>query len=299
MRKLLLSLVVGTSAFAAQAQVAGWCAPGAEWVQVYSTSVSPSGPVLNGIVHARFVGDTLVGGLITQRILRDLYLQQGGSTIHSTLPTAYTRYGNGVVRIRMGQSLQFDTLLWLGAAPGDRWNLPGANDQGYEVEDTATVLVDGIPLRRLAVVLTNGGNIIGQDTIIGRIGLLHADSFDPQVPVIFGPSAWLQCYQDFAIAYSAPGVENCDFSVGIAPEPPNGAHLNVYPDPVDRILYVEGGGKQGEVMLEVLDASGRSCLSRQLAQMPASIAVGSFAPGAYTLMVRDGHSVFWSRFIKE
>ena len=99
-----------------------WCPPQAEWIQSFNVQGSPAGPVEHGTIHARFLGDTLVGGLITQRIKRDRYVDLGAGTIeHTELPTVYTRFGNGVVKVRLGQTTEFDTLLWMGAATGDHW----------------------------------------------------------------------------------------------------------------------------------------------------------------------------------
>lgn len=302
MNKLFLCTLVGTLVFGARTATAQnwWCFPGSEWTQSYTTASSPTGPVLSGVVHAQFLGDTLVGGLITQRIQRDLYLNEGGgAVVHSTLPTIYTRYGLGVVRIRLGQTTQFDTLLWLGAAPGDRWCLPGPQATlQYQVTDTATVLVDGVPLRRLAVVLLDAGNPTVADTVYQRIGLLHADTFEPAGPVVFGPSASLRCYRDNAIAYAAPDVDDCDFTAALS-GPGAPATFSVYPNPATDHITVQGPWPAGTKELALMDAMGRVVATATVPKDKADLHVQQLAKGLYILVARGDRSIQMKTFIKE
>lgn len=302
MNKLLLFTLIGSGIFPTQVANAQswWCFPGAEWTQACTTSFSPSGPVLSGVVHAQFLGDTLVGGLITQRIVRDLYLNQGGGeVVHSVLPTVYTRYGLGVVRVRLGQTTQFDTLLWLGAVPGDRWFLPGPQTAlQYQVTDTATVLVDGVPLRRLAVVLLENGTSALPDTVYQRIGLLHTDTFGPTGPVVFGPNASLRCYRDNAITYSAPGVDDCDFTAGLADVAPS-AGFSLYPNPASGHITVRGTLPNGTRELEVVDATGRLVLCIPVRPGSTIIPLNGLANGVYTAVARGNQAVRMRTFVKE
>lgn len=254
----------------------------------------------HGTIHARFLGDTLVGGLITQRIKRDRYADLGaGITEHTELPTVYTRFGNGVVKVRMGQTTVFDTLLWLGAATGDHWLLPGVqNTYEYRVTHVDTVPVDGHPLGRLAVELLHiGEGPVMADTLYERIGLLHVDTFEPALPLPLAGNVQLQCYRDFALSFSTQETDGCDFTLGEAsPQAP--AVIGVFPNPATDRITLTGVALHGAQVATVVDATGHVQAALELRPGQAEIELGMLPPGCYALVLRGEAGVQVARFIR-
>lgn len=297
-RPVLLFSAAFLSAQVTPAQT--WCPPQAEWIQSFNVQGSPAGPVLHGTVHARFLGDTLVGGLITQRIRRDRYVDLGAGTIeHTGLPTVYTRFGNGVVKVRLGQTTEFDTLLWLGAGSGDHWLLPGVqNTYEYRVIHVDTVPVDGHPLRRLAVeLLHTGEGVVMADTLYERIGLLHADTFEPALPLPLAGNVQLQCYRDFALSFSAQGSDGCDFTLGQAPAQAAGV-IGVFPNPATDRITLAGAARHGAQVATVVDATGQVQAALELRPGQVEIELGNLPPGCYALLLRGEAGVYVARFIR-
>ncbi len=277
-----------------------WCPPQAEWIQSFNVQGSPAGPVEHGTIHARFLGDTLVGGLITQRIKRDRYVDLGAGTIeHTELPTVYTRFGNGVVKVRLGQTTEFDTLLWMGAATGDHWLLPGVqNTYEYRVLHVDTVHVDGHPLRRLALELFHAGEgPVMADTLYERIGLLHADTFEPALPLPLAGNVQLQCYRDFALSFTAQEANACDFTLGEVPVLAAAA-IGVFPNPATDRITLAGGALQGGGDATVVDATGHVQAAMELRPGQVEIELGKLPPGCYALVLRGEAGVRVARFIR-
>ena len=175
-------------------QAQNWCPPGATWAYEYDLVLGG----YYGVQRVEYVGDTLLGGYAAQRLQQTDVVAPVGTTDFVVYPSTFyihTRYDNGVVYIWDNVNA-YDTLFWFGAAPGDRWNAPGWPDDGniaLTVLDTATVLVDDLPLRRLIVEPIPGWPI---DTVYERIGGLRFHLNGGVWFVTDAPYDGLLCYSD-------------------------------------------------------------------------------------------------------
>lgn len=133
------------------AQAQSWCPPGATWTHEYADALGG----YFGVQKVEYVGDTILGGYTAQRLEQTHVVAPSGSTNYASYNSfsLFTRSDSAVVFIWDGVGA-YDTLFWFGAEPGDQWRAPGWPDDGnivLTVSDTATVDVDGVPLRRLVV----------------------------------------------------------------------------------------------------------------------------------------------------
>jgi len=264
-------------------QAQNWCTPGATWVYEYDLVLGG----YYGVQRVEYVGDTLLGGYAAQRLKQTDVVAPVGTTDFVVYPSTFyihTRYDNEVV-YTWDNVNAYDTLFWFGAAPGDRWNAPGWPDDGniaLTVLDTATVLADGLPLRRLIVEPIPGWPI---DTVYERIGGLRFHLNGGIWFVTDAPYDGLLCYSDQEIEYTAPGVSDCGFTLSVtgfvhakdnAPVPNPGTDqftLTLSPGPHTIALF---------------DATGREVLRESVPGDRATIDCSALASGLFVYRLLDG-----------
>ena len=160
MRGTFCFLIMLAGLPAVKAQI--WCPPGAEWIMKPDFNLPMSG---NSRVY--YAGDTVLGGIPGQRLGAETFFVNWGDTViqNSEVATGMVTSSTAdVVSVWSIDSLTWDTLFWFSALPGDRWQaphlhiVPGNPTEWIEVQDTATVVIDGMPLRQLNVVQVCEGN---------------------------------------------------------------------------------------------------------------------------------------------
>ncbi|MDX9749772.1 MAG: T9SS type A sorting domain-containing protein [Flavobacteriales bacterium] len=285
----LLALIAGTVwPGAGSGQM--WCPPGAEWTHGYHAVDWSNGITHEGTMVARYAGDTVVGGQVAQRIEQDVYYEVVGADgqHHAPWPTAHTRTADGVVWWWNGEDQQYDTLIWFGAVPGDRWTVPvqGDPDLSYHVTDTATVLMQGVELRRLAVSLIYSGGeepwLYVTDTLYERIGSSSYPALWPPHPFLDVLIISFRCYRDDGMAYTAPDVSDCAFDVGVdeafsrdrpvlAPNPGRD-HVRLLADGPHTITFTDMAGRT--VLHARTDGRGQ-------------VDVSALPPGMYVYTIAD------------
>lgn len=298
-RPLLPTLLAICTIHLAQAQ--SWCPSEAEWTQSYYTVDWSNGYTTEGYIVSRYVGDTLIDGFEAQHIQRDLYWREAGASEYElgSYTPKYTRYEDGVVFHWNGQNM-LDTLLWFSAVPGDDWFLPGGgNAYQFVVSDTATVPVEGMPLRRLAVsiVQTEDQYVLATDTLYERIGLVQGDAFDPLMVAVDGVSTGFLCYRDALFSYAKPGVEECGFTVKIK-EAAAAGELRLWPSPGRDMLHIEAGW-HGRADVRVLDGMGRIVLSGTIVNGGLTLSSTGLVPGVYVVEVYSLESRRTLKWVKQ
>lgn len=278
MRSLLLSLALITAA--AHAQV--WCPPGAEWTFDYQDILGDQ----YGVVRVNYVGDTLLGGEQAQMLQETVVTAPWGQQTYATTtyPPFMTRYADGVVYAWDGWNAAYDTLMWFGAVPGQHWSAFTDSWSGVVVTDTATVMIDGTPLRRLAVMYYPGGSE-PLDTLYERIGfeLLYITGwtwFVTDMP--YGP---LRCYRDDSFSYVAPGILDCGYTL-TTQEIAHSTDLVASPNPgSDHFTLSLSSGTH---TITLLDATGRIALLERTSDERAWINTTHLPSGIYVVRVDEG-----------
>jgi hypothetical protein len=274
-----------------------WCAPGAEWLFGFSSQQA------TGVRHAWYSGDTVVGGLAAKRIDQFIYAYDPvfpfGSAFSAAAAPIFTTEVGDQVWIWNNGSSSYDTLLWFGAVPGDHWDIPHYPGPGrFDVLDTGTTVVDGIPLHYLVV---EEPIIMGNtDTLRERLGF---DFFyiDPIETLLLDyTTAWLQCYRDDSIAqFNGYMVsEPCDFTLVIAD--PEHTSWSVYPDPGTDHFTLEVPSEAQACEVALFDAQGRIVLRHDLSRGHTRIGCEGLAQGLFTYRVvdRDGNVLANGRWVK-
>lgn len=293
-------LLVGMVATATKAQE--WCPPGAEWSHGYYSVNWSTGETHTGVLLSRYAGDTVMGGETVHRIKRDLHYQVTGDAgyVHQPWSDAYTRSEGPVVYAWMGGG--FDTLLWSSAVPGDRWSVPGYGEPEYFylVTDTATVLFEGIPLRRTAVSMIYepyGPAPVAYDTLYERTGSTEFSVFDPPHPGADGIHLFFRCYRDDDLSIAGPVAQDCGFTVAVDNiMRPLG--LSVYPNPGTG--HVRFAGANTPLMIKLHDLSGRILLQQLVPDPTQGLDLSQLPPGVYVMRLQHatGQAVF-AKWVKE
>jgi hypothetical protein len=291
LRKFFL---VASPAVAMGSMAQNWCPPGARWTHEYANVLGG----YFGVQRVEYVGDTMLGGYPAQRLEQTHVVAPWGTTDYATYSSfsLFTHFDGEVVFQWDGVST-YDTLFWFSAEPGDQWHAPGWPDDGnilLTVVDTATVDVDGVPLRRLVVEPFPGLPI---DTLYERIGgqFLYLNGwtwFTLDMP-------WngLMCYSDQDIDHAAPGVTDCGFTLsvlermqvgGVSPSPnPGTSHFSIHLP-------------SGMHTIEVFDATGRRLVMRSAREGPLTMDATPWPAGIYTVLVRDAANALQAvRWVKQ
>lgn len=261
----------------------------------------PSGP--GGPLSLTYAGDTVVDGFVGQRITQngmmplpwdpDSMVQTGG-------PDIVTRTEPGSVLLWQEAFMEWDTLYWFSALPGDRWS-PGWRyfsgedaclDGAYvQVVDTGTTLVEGIPLRTLELERhRNDGEVDATFTIVERMG--NSDEFllfyPPAICMVNEALMNFSCYADVDLSYPTPDLA-CALSTSIGPLPDAPRNWSVFPNPFLNgfTVHVPGSNAPGEVQL--LDLTGRVLRRLPLSGSSLHVDASDLSAGPYMLRLVDGH----------
>lgn len=284
-RQFLLTLLA-TLSVTGQAQ--SWCPPGAKWTFGYDSFMSS----YSGVERVEYVGDTMVGGQLAQRLLQtEVVAPWGTSTYTATsYSSLYTYHDNGVVYL-WNEIDAYDTLMWFSALPGQRWNAPGNSGMYLEVLDTATVFLEGIALKRLVV---QGDLEWLTDTLYERIGFMDLFLAGSTWGATDMPWTGLICYQDDSLSFISSVSTDCGFTLTV-PERSDGTALLPYPDPgVDHFSLSLTHGPHN---ITLFDAVGRVVLKDQGSGPLVRIDTAHLPSGVYLVKVDDGPQL--SRWVKE
>ena len=260
-----------------------WCRPDAKWTHEYADMLGG----YFGVQQVEYVGDTMLGGYPAQRLEQTHVVAPWGTTDYSTYSSfSLFTHSDGEIVFQWDGVSTYDTLFWFSAEPGDQWHAPGWPDDGnilLTVVDTATVDVDGVPLRRLVVEPFSGSPI---DTLYERIGgqFLYLNGwtwFTLDMP-------WngLMCYSDQDIDHAAPGVTECGFTLSVLERMQVGG---VSPSPNPGTDHFILSLPQGAHSITVLDATGRWVARQRCGGGPTSMDASALITGLYTVLVTDAH----------
>lgn len=263
--------------FALTTHAQSWCPPGAKWTFEYADMLGGQ----FGVERVEYVGDTMVGGHLAQRLRETSVTAPWGSTdyVSQSYSSLHTYFDSGVVYLWNGIAA-YDTLMWFSAAPGQRWNAPEDPENGLTVTDTATVVMDGVPLRRL-IVETDMGPWMS-DTLYERIGFEFLYLAGWSWFLTDMPWSGLRCYQDNDLAFTNVGASDCGFTLFIAGGDDRLERLP-FPNPgTDHFMLSLPPGRKDIVLS---DATGRvvrrSASSDQLVRVDTS----DLDPGLYGFLV--------------
>lgn len=281
-----ISLLVLVLTLTCQAQ--NWCPPGAKWTHEYADVLGG----YFGVQRVEYVGDTVLGGYVAQRLDQTHVVAPWGTTDYAPYSTLslFTRYDNDIVFIWDNVST-YDTLFWFGSEPGDHWRAPGWPDDGnivLTVVDTATVDIDGVPLRRLVVEPFPGLPI---DTLYERIGgqFLYLNGWTWFVTDM--PWNGLMCYSDQEIEYAVPGVSECGFTLSVA-DVVHAKENEPFPNPgTDHFTLSLPPGPH---TIAVFDGSGRLLSQQRTKDLRTVIDTAHLPAGIYAVRVDDSpRSMRW------
>lgn len=257
-----------------------WCTPGAEW------HWTKYGFEMSGYAHDRYVQDTLVGGRMAQHIHRSGYI-----ILHWVSDTVaveqdhFTAVDGSTVLLWTEHTTdwQWDTLFRFDAAPSDSW-VPAGDfwSEGscvLTVMDTATVVLDGLPLRQLTASFhaPDIGPFEWTQTITERIGHEWGNWTMPYSCVVDGDADIFRCYHDADISVTAPQWNwGCDSGTSVREVV--GVGITALPNP-GRSFTLTGYSGVGTVQL--FDASGRSISRHFVGNGHQTIHGDELAPGMY------------------
>lgn len=260
-----------------------WCPPGAEWLYGFGNQQA------GGLTRAWYSGDTLLGGYTAQRIDQTIHAYQPmppfGEAFTQPLNPLFTRHEEGVVHIWDPGSATYDTLIWFGAAPGQHWHLHHVDDYArFDVLDTGTRMVNGVPLRYLVVEEPLVMGVV--DTVLERVG---SDFFyiEPwETFMIDWTTAWLYCYRDELID-EVHGIQwsgTCAFNVSMPEMYVPGAFIAPNPGSDHFALELTPGAHT----ITVVDGTGRSLMN--VSAQGARVVVGAahLPSGIYFVRVDEG-----------
>ena len=274
-----ISLLVLVPTLTCQAQ--NWCPPGAKWTHEYADVLGG----YFGVQRVEYAGDTVLGGYMAQRLDQTHVVAPWGTSDYAPYTTSslYTRYDNDIVYIWDGVSA-YDTLFWFGAGPGDHWRAPGWPDDGnivLTVVDTATVDIDGVPLRQLVVEPFPDLPI---DTLYERIGgqFLYLNGWTWFVTDM--PWNGLMCYSDQEIEYAVPGVSECGFTLSVQDAMRLRA-MRICPNPGTDHFTVSMA--PGTHTIHITDAAGRIVEQQRAVGDRATISTVELSAGLYCVRVDE------------
>lgn len=245
-----------------------------------------------------------MGGQLCQRIDQTIIAYEpippfGSAFIQQDQPIITHGQGD-LVRIWDQANNVFDTLAWFSAVPGDRWNVPHYEFAGachFEVLDTGTRVVAGIPLRFLVV---EEPIVMGfVDTLFERIGFERFYVRPIETMLLDFTTAGLVCYRDDVLGQFEGEWpwHPCDFSLSLQEE--TTLHAQVFPNPgTDRFTLILPPGTH---TIALFDATGREVLRTHGAGGPTIVDCSALAPGLfiYQAVDRAGISAQAGIWIKE
>ncbi|HNK41819.1 MAG TPA: hypothetical protein PL002_11555 [Flavobacteriales bacterium] len=255
------------------AMAQSWFPNGATWTYDYANFI------ITGYVAHEVSGDTLIDGRLC-KVIERTRVSSSGSNVDTLERTPFCVLDSaGVVWIHV-PSEGLDTLYVMDAVPGDQWMLAAVPEDcdstAYlEVVDTGHVVLDGLPLRWLAVDLHPDPTHLPwvyQDTIVERLGSLRY-YLAPQDPCLGGFDAAeggpLRCYADAQVSFMSSSVSTCELNLGVD-DHSAGSHFQLFPDPGGDGFEVRSS--QPIQAVAVRDAAGRMFLTKpggSLVHVPA------------------------------
>lgn len=192
---------------------------------------------------------------------------------------------------------RFMLLMCMNALPGESWATELQHSAGgvrdtitWTVMDTATIIVDGIPLRTLDLSYSSPGILSPycwpHCTFIERIGNLKY-LFDFQIGVCDAETfLGLRCYEDNDISWQSPSVPQCALSTGIAAMQ-DATFFSLGPNPVSvgEPAFLELQGPSIPMDLIVHDALGREVLRSNLKDTRTPMIIS--ASGVYVVTLQQ------------
>lgn len=296
--KKIIALLFILSSFALFGQ--SWCDAGANWKYSYG-----SGFGTEGYVEISYVGDTLIDTQLSQKLSKNLYAYNFGSSqpVNWFTGTEYTYEDNGVVFIRYNNS--WDTLYNYNATIGESWRMakqPWGNacdsNSTLTVIATGTTSINTISLNYKVVEFNYGGILTGiTDTIIEKIGFTGSYMF----PYDFCNGALdaqeggpFRCYQDNSFAtYKPHYYENCDYIVGIE-ENTQASEAKIVPNPATDQIEISGLSNV-HFNYSIADLHGKTWLSGHYEN---SIIISELPSGMYVLTLQNDFGVNHMKFLK-
>lgn len=287
-------LLIALTATTALAHAQSWCAPGAEWTFDFISDVAQQ----SGVVRVEYDGDSLIDGSTVQRLRQWAHVTETGQSGYNTWSwgNLFTRSTDDLVELYDPVNEAFDTLMWFAAQPSQHWSravFGGPNQQVITVEETSTIVVDGVSLRQL-VVSGTPDFWSGTDTLIERVGyLMLYPRFEQSLGLEGG--AWnLRCYRDDELSYSTVTVSGCGFTVGIGTTEPAPV-LTPFPNPgTDHFSISLSSGAH---IITLFDALGQQMMQLRSSSAQCVVGTQQLAPGIYTSRVDDGSVPI--RWVKE
>ena len=269
-----------------------WCPPAAVWHYGYGNNF------YSGFVRVEVVGDTLVLGQTCSVIEKNVtaYSSMNGQSFSSSFGFEITYAANDVIWLYVPETNAFDTLFNLNAVPGDHWLFADREayycepESKFLVTDTGTMIMQGTPLRWLAVDIVNVspfGTMIFPDTIIERIGpigtfLLPHDFCNEQIDGNQGGD--FRCYSDLEISYNNVFVTSCEIFLGV-PEPLESPTIQLFPNPGFARLTLRTNGVDQGSSVKITDALSRNIASFTCGSTEKTLDTSTWASGLYLVEV--------------
>ncbi|MBP7448647.1 MAG: T9SS type A sorting domain-containing protein [Flavobacteriales bacterium] len=281
MRALFLALILAPLL----AYTQSWCPQGATWT--YGSDFFG----FYGYSQYVYVSDTLVGGQLAHRIDAQGAMSFVGQTQvdeWSQPIAAITAQIGDVVALWSNTEQAWDTLFWLGAAPGDGWIRRGGPygdcdpPDSLVIVDTTTVVYDGLALRQWTVDQRTNGMSMFTETFTERLGWTMNFSPYPACIIWDGPVG-MRCYsdQDLSVSFTNFG---CETLLGMN-EPTAAASPTVFPNPGTTQLTLDI--PPGLHTITLFDATGRMVLQQRTTDARLVIATEALPAGLYRVTVRD------------
>ena len=266
-----------------------WCPAGANWLYERGDPM-----ISSGSVQYTYVGDTLLDGWGAQRIRGIGYfvVSMGGftDTVYTTEPSVLTRTDGDLVYFWLQAQQVWDTLYWFDAVPGDRWN-PGwdCEDGAYvAVVDTGTTVVEGIPLRTLDLEVWWNNDLVGETTIMERMGDVHGCVVLRSPCVVWESGCQFSCYRDNEIDGYPDPTATCRLNVGLESLPATTMGLSAWPVPFQDRLIVETTQAMRQAKVRLVDLSGREVFRGAFEGKHLEVETPGLPAGLYVLQLVDG-----------
>jgi hypothetical protein len=287
--------------FASFSMAQSWCPPGATWT--YGIAFIGT----YGYQQYSYAGDTILGGHTGQRIAMEGAMQYWPDYTpvneFSNPLALITSLQNDVVMLWSSDTLSWDTLLWLGALPGDHWQrahaIPGVCDPMDDilVTDTTTIVVDGVPLKQLTIEQRWAGGYQESSTITERIGWNWNIILWEACMIVDGP-AGMRCYSDQDISYSTHPF-GCTSLVGMS-EVEERPAIQLLPNPGNDHVTVDVPSAVADRTFILFDPQGRELLREHLISERAAVNTEHLRPGIFPwkVIATDGAVLGQGRWVK-
>ncbi len=285
--------LIGFLIFATLAFTQSWCPPGAVWG--YDTG----NPWFEGQAKYMYTGDTVVDGHSAQRITQWTQMIWQGTFIENGPAHFFTRTDGDVVWEWNGAV--WDTLYWFSAVPGDHWQPfwpfgEDCPDHAWHVTDTATVIIDDVPLRRIWVEMRENGELSGNWTMFTeRIGGGGGFIFPglPPCGAIYECYCTYGCYRDDEINSD----NSCMLTLALTEAQSGNEVLQMHPNPGNTTFQLSGLGHR-PAHLRLLDLQGRVVLTNNLMDRQP-VDTSTLPTGAYLVEVSMDTGRRVVRWVKE